>query len=104
MNPADELRTAAAKLRDLAETAQHDLKTADYWKPYTSDAWAHGFINGFGGASSDYVAVLPPTAGVALADWLESTAGQLAALPPGFTHDHALAIARQINGTGGEQP
>lgn len=74
MTPADEITTAATKLRALAETAQHDLETADYWKPYATDAWAHGFINGFGGPSSDYVAVLPPAAGLALAKWLEDAA------------------------------
>jgi hypothetical protein len=103
--PADELRTAAKKLRTLAETAQHDLETADYWKPYASDAWAHGFINGFGGVSSDYVAILPPTAGLALADWLETTAASLTASTHPDWQDcvaaDALAVARAI--LGGEQ-
>ncbi|MFB8182576.1 hypothetical protein ACFC8N_42635 [Streptomyces sp. NPDC055966] len=65
------LAEAAEKLRALAETAQHDLETADYWKPYEpARAWRDGHVNGFGGVSSDYVAVLPPTVGLALADWL----------------------------------
>ena len=97
MTPADELRTAADKLRRLAETAQHDLETADYWKPYTSNAWAHGFINGFGGPSSDYAAVLPPTVGLALADWMDETARN--AEPFGVINAHALATARAILGS-----
>lgn len=100
MTPADEITTAATKLRALAETAQHDLETADYWKPYATDAWAHGFINGFGGPSSDYVAVLAPAAGLALAAWLESWTGielrEDAALPEDARH--AIATARAING------
>lgn len=126
MTAADELRAAAAKLRALAETAQHDLETADYWKPYTSNAWAHGFINGFGGPSSDYAAVLPPVVGLALADWLEHEAAgheavkglgdvttelinvQLEQVGYGaqITHStlpQALAVARAILGTQ-EQP
>lgn len=98
--PADELRAAAEKLRPLAETAQHDLETADYWKPYASDAWAHGFINGFGGPSSDYAAVLPPTVGLALADWLDSVAMRTrrdGAEWVGADLYHALAVARAIN-------
>lgn len=101
MTPADEITTAATKLRALAETAQHDLETADYWKPYATDAWAHGFINGFGGPSSDYVAVLPPAAGLALAAWLEITATSLAASTHPDWQDcvaaDALATARAIN-------
>src|SRR5690606_7366531 len=38
--PADELRTAAQTLMDLADTAQEDLDTNDYWKPYAkATAW-----------------------------------------------------------------
>lgn len=104
MTPAEEIQTAATKLRALAETAQRDLETADYWKPYATDAWAHGFINGFGGPGSDYVAVLPPAAGLALAKWLESWTGidlyEAGSLPEDLRH--ALAVARAINGS--EQP
>ncbi|GKQ35156.1 hypothetical protein [Streptomyces sp. A012304] len=105
MTPADELRAAAEKLRPLAETAQHDLETADYWKPYTSDAWAHGFINGFGGPSSDYAAVLPPAVGLALADWLDIAAEYAERWPPDAQTNSpfragALAVARAINGGG----
>ncbi|TXJ78592.1 hypothetical protein E2C11_16425 [Streptomyces lavendulae] len=74
MTFSQELRAAADKLRTLAETAQHDLETATYWKPYTSNAWAHGLINGFGGPSSDYAAVLPPTVGLAIAKILREAA------------------------------
>jgi hypothetical protein len=112
--PADELRIAAQKLRALADTAQRDLETDVYWTPYTSNAWAQGFINGFGGVSSEYVAVLPPTVGTALAELLErmaKLAGLYATLHrsetgttvveqhPDGTIREALAVARAINGT-----
>ncbi|GAA2192791.1 hypothetical protein [Streptomyces bangladeshensis] len=99
MTPANELRAAAEKLRPLAETAQHDLETADYWKPYPSDAWAHGFINGLGGPSSHYAAILPPTVGLALADWLDFEAALIERVPGAELRgrtEHALAVARAL--------
>jgi hypothetical protein len=94
-DPADELRAAADKLRPLAEAAQHDLETADYWEPYDpARAWADGFINGFGGACSDLVAVLPPAAVIKLARWLQSAARDAVEIGP---DPHALAVARAIN-------
>jgi hypothetical protein len=101
--PAEELRAAARILRQLAEAAQRDLETADYWKPYApATAWRDGHVNGFGGVSSDLVAVLPPTAALALADWLDSVAGR-ARLDGGewvgADLHHALAVARQIAAT-----
>ena len=40
MTPADELRAAADKLAPLAEAAQHDLDTGDYWAGYPkATAW-----------------------------------------------------------------
>jgi hypothetical protein len=92
--PAAELQAAAETLRPLAEAAQHDLETADYWKPYASNAWAHGFINGFGGVSSDLVAVLPPVVAMELSRWLQSAARDAVEIGP---DPHALAVARAIN-------
>jgi hypothetical protein len=102
VTPADELRAAADTLRPLTEAAQQDLETADYWKPYTpARAWRDGFVNGFGGVSSDLAAVLPPTAALALADWLDAEARRIscASSPAGqeIVGRRALAVARAIN-------
>ncbi|MFD8254957.1 hypothetical protein [Streptomyces werraensis] len=103
MNPADELRTAAQTLMDLADVAQDDLDTDDYWKPYPkATAWRDGLTNGMGGTSGDLAAVFSPAVAHALAAWLRSVADALA------TNTHpdwqecaaprAVAVARQING------
>ena len=110
-SPTDELRTAAQSLMDLADAAQEDLDTGDYWKPYDkATAWRDGFANGFGGVSSDLVAVFPPATAQALATWLRKAAEHYDA---GFTccddgPQHcdeitapALAVARQVNAAGG---
>ncbi|GGU62409.1 hypothetical protein [Streptomyces lavendofoliae] len=104
MTPADELRTAAQTLMDLADTAQEDLDTADYWKPYDkTTAWRDGFVNGFGGACSDLVAVFTPATAHALAAWLRSEADRLTVTThPGWQDTVApnpLAVARAINGS-----
>jgi hypothetical protein len=101
--PADELKAAAQTLMDLADAAQEELDTGDYWKPYDkTTAWRDGFANGFGGLSSDLVAVLSPATAHALAAWLRSTAASLAASThPGWQEcvaPDALAVARAING------
>lgn len=99
--PADDLHAAAALLRERAAAAQTDLETADYWTPYdTVTAWRDGHVNGFGGVSSEYVAMLPPSAGLALADWLDAYGLDWDRCPadhPGTALDeHALTVARQI--------
>jgi hypothetical protein len=97
MTPAEELRTAAQTLRPLAEAAQHDLETADYWKPYDpATAWRDGFVNGFGGISSDLAAIFTPTTALALADLLDDQAD---GDDEGVINPWALALARQILGT-----
>lgn len=103
--PADELRAAAQTLMDLADAAQEELDTGDYWKPYDkATAWRDGFANGFGGVSSDLVAVFSPAAARAVAAWLRAeAAGPVVAVhtamcpDPDCTINAALAVARQIN-------
>jgi hypothetical protein len=100
--PADELAAAAATLKPLAEAAQRDLETADYWKPYSpARAWHDGLTNGMGGASGDLAGAIPPAAVIELARWLEAEARRLAATAhPGWQDaisPHALATARAIN-------
>ncbi|MGV9588211.1 hypothetical protein [Streptomyces tendae] len=106
--PTDELRAAAQTLMDLADIAQDDLDTDDFWKDYDkATAWRDGFANGFGGVSSDLVAVFPPATAHALAGWLRDSA--VLHLPDyecGYCDPQrnplrlpcpALAVARQIN-------
>lgn len=106
-NPADELRQAAQTLMDLADVAQTDLDTDDYWKPYDkATAWRDGFVNGFGGVCSDLVAVFTPAVAHALAAVLRLEADVVAARTAedgtdeyavDLRGDHLLDIARQIN-------
>lgn len=93
---ADELRTAADKLAPLAEAAQKDLETGDYWACYDpATAWHDGLTNGMGGASGDLAGALPPIAVRELARWLRSAARDALEIGP---DPHALAVARAING------
>ena len=111
--PADELRTAAQKLLDLADAAQDDLHTGDYWASYPKEsAWHDGLTNGMGGTSGDLAAVFSPATAHALAAWLRDSA--IIHLPDtecGYCDPnrnplrlpcHALAVARAI--LGGGQP
>lgn len=103
MTAADELRAAAAKIKPLAEAAQHDLETGDYWAGYPkATAWWGGLTNGMGGASGDLAGAIPPAAVIELARWLDAEARRLAATAhPDWQETvspHALATARAING------
>ncbi|MCZ4602949.1 hypothetical protein O3S80_04010 [Streptomyces sp. Lzd4kr] len=94
--PADELTSAADKLTPLAEAAQKDLETGDYWACYNpATAWHDGLTNGMGGASGDLAAALPPAAVRELARWLRSAARDAREIGP---DPHAVAVARAING------
>lgn len=100
--PADELRAAAATLRPLAEAAQCDLETDDYWKCYDpATAWWNGLTNGMGGATGDLAGAIPPKAVIELARWLDAEARRLSfATHPDWqdvASPHALALARAIN-------
>ena len=100
--PADELRAAAQQLMDLADAAQDNLDTADYWRTYDkAAAWREGFVNGFGGPWADLVAVFTPATAYAIARWLRSWTGVELNEHGPMPEDaqHALAVARQILGT-----
>lgn len=93
--PAQELRAAAEKLRPLAEAAQRDLETGDYWKPYDpATSWRDGLTNGMGGASGDLASAIPPAAVIELCRWLQSAARD--AVEVG-ADPHAVATARAVN-------
>ncbi|MCF0086658.1 MULTISPECIES: hypothetical protein [unclassified Streptomyces] len=97
MTPAEELAAAADKLTPLADAAQHELETGDYWASYDpATAWYDGLTNGMGGASGDLAAALPPQAVTELARWLRSAARDAREIGP---DPHALATARAILGT-----
>jgi hypothetical protein len=109
---ADELRTAAARLRTLIAAVAEDMAANPYWASAEHPPHAHpslyarGVDNGLGGPAGALAAAMHPGVGNALADWLDTTATSLAA----STHPEwqecvaadALAVARQINT--GSQP
>lgn len=118
MNPADELRTAAQTLRDLATAAtpgpwrQHDTHLGQHghtatvlsgernttelraWLPTMSHDYWDETRNVWNDAT--YIAAMHPGVGKALADWLDWQASAVdearIAIPAA-----ALAVARQIN-------
>ncbi|WP_329390140.1 hypothetical protein [Streptomyces sp. NBC_01716] len=107
-SPADELRTAAALLRARATTATPSPWTqtgiGDFgW--YIDGPGIETADSDQGRADADYIALMHPGVGAALADWLDRMAdaneaandwtfGLIATL-----NLEALAVARQINGT-----
>lgn len=96
MSAADELRTAAAKLRDLATRTHTTLDRHELqWTDLT--AWA-----GPGTVSpmvwSQYAAAMHPGVGLLLAEWLMEEAHELANDDFPGIHMRALKIARAING------
>jgi hypothetical protein len=127
MNPADELRTAATKLRAHA-TAAADNSGSPHWhatrhfpdrpgSDFTS-LWTDSntiLMKGGGGKGrppayvhapvGDYIALMDPAIGLALADWLDLAASEYNpdadVQETDRSHEHALAVARAING--GEQ-
>lgn len=110
--PADELKTAAATLRKLADDATPGPWTTDTSIPYghrvgSTDeadwiAWAGEHGETRSEADAAYIAAMHPGVGALLTDWLEAAAQQEAYTLAEFGHrggagPHALAIARAIN-------
>ncbi|MFI8535393.1 hypothetical protein ACIGMX_34750 [Streptomyces aquilus] len=96
--PAEQLTAAADLLQPLAEKAQHDLETADYWACYDkTTAWRDGFVNGFGGISSDLVAYFTPAFTAELVRLFRAEARRLALPGPRDpASPHVLTLARTI--------
>jgi hypothetical protein len=103
--PADELRTAAARLRTLATDATDGPWTPEQpeerWEAYrdvpiigsgkpiaTVNSEYGGLLN------AAYIAAMHPGVGTAIADWLDSAAYDAGMIGPDH---HALAVARLIN-------
>ncbi|MEV0015412.1 hypothetical protein [Streptomyces tendae] len=132
MTPADELRTAAARLRELAEHATHENRpnwttgnTLSSRTPVVVDHTEEPsvLVETYAArleAVNRYIAAMDPALGAVLADWLDQAAryydagvqaaadvfsddpaGHEAFLTtgPGAPSEHALAVARQINGS-----
>jgi hypothetical protein len=107
--PADELRTAAEKLRSLTVDATADIAANPYWgsvgfPPHEyPNLYARGVDNGFGGPAGEFAAAMHPGVGLALADWLDCEArtwdNPADGEPVTERDEHALAVARKINGT-----
>lgn len=127
-SPVAELRAAVAKLRKHVKHATDGpWVTSTVWSPRatsTSAVYSHAhpagtvesevvasgrIRSGYGGIrepwNAEYIALMQPAVGKALADWLELEADDLAMRAAGaheFAVDidghHALTIARLING------
>lgn len=100
--PTGELTAAADRLEPLADAAQQDLNTDDFWSCYDpATAWWDGLTNGMGGSSGDLAGAIPPGAVKELARWLRAEARRLAETThPGWQNTvspHAVALARLIN-------
>lgn len=116
MNPAEELRIAAAKLRVLAGKATGSPWTPQWnaqeyelvgpSRPYPIAQWTYAVATWEPKASeqraecdtadADYIAAMHPLVGLALADWLDETARN--AEPFGEINTFAVEMARTING------
>lgn len=100
--PADELRTAAQTLLDLADETAEEIQTNSYWHSEIADRprwFANGVENALGGPSGKLAGLFSPDTTRALAGWLRSWAPielrEDAALPEDAAY--ALKLARQIN-------
>ncbi|GHF07943.1 hypothetical protein GCM10014715_74810 [Streptomyces spiralis] len=103
MTSAEELTAAADLLQPLAEAAQADLETADYWQCYDpATAWRDGFLNGMGGKCSDLVGHFTPAFALELVRLFRSEARRLTIHTHPDWQDvvapHAVALARAILG------
>lgn len=89
MTPEETMRAASKKLRDAATAAQYDVATdTDFWGDYpAATAWHNGLVNGFGGVTGDYAALVSPAVGLAFADWLDTAARYASKYPA----DHQTA-------------
>lgn len=112
MTPAEELRTAAAKLRSLLANPEltpgpwlsMDRGDRILWDGPGADDLPPRYVVDepmSNGANADWIAVMHPGVGQLLAKWLNSWDGadidEHAAMPDDL--QHALAIARLINAT-----
>lgn len=102
MTPEQALRAAAAKLREAASAAQRDVNTSDFWACYPpATAWREGLVNGFGGVTGDYAALMHPGVGLAIAVLLADVADSVAddgGIVQDSASEAAVTIAHAILG------
>ncbi|NUP38949.1 MAG: hypothetical protein HOY76_18520 [Streptomyces sp.] len=130
VSPVTELRDAVAKLRKhVKHAAEGPWVTSSVWSPRatcTSAVYSHAYPagsidsevvasgrikSGYGGIrepwNAEYIALMQPAIGAALADWLDLEADVIQArlIEDGtdeyavdLGQDHALIVARLING------
>ena len=111
--PADELRTAATRLRERANAATPGPWSADSSIPYghrvgSSDetnwvAWTGEHGEDGSEADARFIAAMHPGVGAALADWLDIAVMYAEKWPPDLQTNSpfrqgALVVARAING------
>jgi hypothetical protein len=107
--PADEVHAAANRLLALAEAVDHDIATNPYWSVERPQPHAHAPLYARGidratPAAAAFAAAMHPGVAAAIAAWLQVEAFQVMHNGRSIaTTHHALAVARQINGTGDQQ-
>lgn len=108
MTPADELRTAAQTLLDLADATDEEIKTNEYWHSeywHATNRFANGIDNAVGGPAGKLAGLLNPMTARALAKTFRAWA-RIGELDPDLLNrvggDETLAVARAINNQ--EQP
>lgn len=114
-SPADVIRAAATRLRQLAAAAQHEVDTNPYWTseldpPHQHPTlYARGIDNAVGGPAGAFAAVMHPGVGHAVADWLDICADYADKWAPDLQANSpfrsgGLAVARAILGEDTGEP
>lgn len=109
MTPAEELRAAAVKLREMAGNASYEtsdrLSTWEYDDGHVWDERGVVVISTDAGPEGAWIALMGPDKADLIAVWLESSAKTAEALcatwqhnPLELTDPHALAFARSVLG------
>lgn len=74
-SPAELLRRAEVRIRELADAVERELHTNPYWERLT---YTEGVRNALGGPTGDMAATWHPAVVRAVADWLAETAREWA--------------------------
>lgn len=104
MTPVEELRAAAAKLREMRAAALEEMRINPYWHGDPAN-FALGINDACGGAAGELAAMFSPPAAEHLAALLVSIANEAERheakgwgnSADEVINDHALALARDLN-------
>lgn len=106
MNAADELKTAAQTLLDLADETDTDIETNTYWHSELTDRphwYANGIDNALGGPAGKLSGLFSPAAARELAKTFRAWA-RMGEMDPDLLHRvggaETLNLARSINAGG----